>query len=319
MRHIREDWSKAANRHLERHGHETRITHKSYADQGLDREPERHMGWKIAALERDGKRTEIGDHNRGVRARNAERDQKRGFDRGPPDDHGPGAPPSPPAAPGRRPPPEAEHVDAIGQAHDQRPRTPERSPRLHEAAIREVAQSMSAEFANSIKKGREAQAEQKAAGRALGDASYRRKQLQQQIEERRKQMSGLRERLHDWGSSSKWRERHWSERSLEQIATGRNKWVRETVLTSAVKSVARDKDLAKLEKQLKEIGKAMGKLIERLDAAKDNVAKWADREQKALQFIAPAAAAELARRDAERAREHADREQRREQERGMER
>jgi len=301
---LREKFALAANRHLERHGFEAGLDHRSYKRQGIDRQPGRHLSRGEIKLDP----LAIDRHNQLVRERNGERERHVPARGSEPSHPGVGA--------ALRPRPEPEQkIEAIGQAHDQRPRTPERSPRLHEAAIREVAQSMSAEFANSIKKGREAQAEQKAAGRVLGDASYLRKQLQQQIEERRAEMGGIRSAAHDWGSGSKWRERHWSERSLEEMATGRHKWQRESVLTSAAKWLARDKELMKLEAQLKASSKGMGKLVERLEAAKDNVAKWASREEKALEFARPAAERELARRDAERDRDPPDRDRGPERER----
>jgi hypothetical protein len=41
---LRASWEHAANRHLERHGLETRIDRRTLAAQGIDREPGRHMG-----------------------------------------------------------------------------------------------------------------------------------------------------------------------------------------------------------------------------------------------------------------------------------
>jgi hypothetical protein len=73
VEHLRENWAHVANRHLERHGFETRIDHRSYQRQGIDREPELHMGPGDAARERRGERTAVGDYNRGVAERNAER------------------------------------------------------------------------------------------------------------------------------------------------------------------------------------------------------------------------------------------------------
>ncbi|HUG60151.1 MAG TPA: MobA/MobL family protein [Candidimonas sp.] len=42
----RERWADVQNAHLERHGHTARVTHLSLKDQGIDREPERHIGPK---------------------------------------------------------------------------------------------------------------------------------------------------------------------------------------------------------------------------------------------------------------------------------
>lgn len=42
----RERWADVQNAHLERHGHTARVDHRSLKDQGIDREPERHLGAK---------------------------------------------------------------------------------------------------------------------------------------------------------------------------------------------------------------------------------------------------------------------------------
>lgn len=70
---IRQLWANLANNALERAGQEARIDHRSNAEQGLDRVPERHMGQNVVALERKGRRTPTGNHNRQVRAENAQR------------------------------------------------------------------------------------------------------------------------------------------------------------------------------------------------------------------------------------------------------
>jgi hypothetical protein len=40
----RERWANIQNEHLERHGHAARVDHRSLKEQGIDREPERHLG-----------------------------------------------------------------------------------------------------------------------------------------------------------------------------------------------------------------------------------------------------------------------------------
>jgi len=40
----RENWEKVCNAHLERHGVQERIDHRSLADQGIDRSPQKHLG-----------------------------------------------------------------------------------------------------------------------------------------------------------------------------------------------------------------------------------------------------------------------------------
>jgi hypothetical protein len=40
----RERWAEVQNRHLHLHGHDVRVDHRSLKDQGIDREPEKHLG-----------------------------------------------------------------------------------------------------------------------------------------------------------------------------------------------------------------------------------------------------------------------------------
>jgi hypothetical protein len=40
----RQRWANVQNTHLERHGHDARVDHRSLKDQGIDREPEKHLG-----------------------------------------------------------------------------------------------------------------------------------------------------------------------------------------------------------------------------------------------------------------------------------
>ena len=70
----RESWADVNNRMFERKGLAERIDHRSYEDQGIDREPMIHLGYEAAALERKGIKTERGNHNREVMRRNAERE-----------------------------------------------------------------------------------------------------------------------------------------------------------------------------------------------------------------------------------------------------
>lgn len=69
----RERWEDHANRALERAGREERIDHRSFADRGVDREPQPKLGPVAAKLERQGIATERGDELRAVEARNTER------------------------------------------------------------------------------------------------------------------------------------------------------------------------------------------------------------------------------------------------------
>jgi len=73
VKEVRQLWAGLANAALERAGQEARIDHRSNAEQGLDRVPERHMGPNVVALERKGHQTPTGNHNRRIRAENAQR------------------------------------------------------------------------------------------------------------------------------------------------------------------------------------------------------------------------------------------------------
>jgi len=86
----REGWAEHANLALERKGSRERIDHRSFAERGIDREPEPKLGPKAARLERAEMRaaanenrsfapvTERGAEWESVRARNRVRDQVRG-------------------------------------------------------------------------------------------------------------------------------------------------------------------------------------------------------------------------------------------------
>jgi len=68
----RGQWEHLANRHLERHGHDARIDHRSLEEQGLDREPTIHVGPTATDFEREGIKTERGDMCREVEGRNSQ-------------------------------------------------------------------------------------------------------------------------------------------------------------------------------------------------------------------------------------------------------
>ena len=71
----RENWALHQNRALERHGHESRVDHRSYEAQGIDREPTQHLGPVASDMERNGKASRIGDENRTIANDNAARVQ----------------------------------------------------------------------------------------------------------------------------------------------------------------------------------------------------------------------------------------------------
>ena len=52
------------------------LDHRSYERQGIDKEPQQHMGPAATALEEQGVRTKIGEKNRAIRERNRQRAQE---------------------------------------------------------------------------------------------------------------------------------------------------------------------------------------------------------------------------------------------------
>jgi hypothetical protein len=72
VRDWRAGWANIQNEHLRRHlGPDApQVSHLSLAEQGVDRAPTEHLGPAATALERRDRRTERGERNRDVRARN---------------------------------------------------------------------------------------------------------------------------------------------------------------------------------------------------------------------------------------------------------
>ena len=68
----RKAWADVQNRHLEKHGFNVRVDHRSYKRQGLDILPTVHLGVAASQMERKGIRTEKGDYNRQVKNINKE-------------------------------------------------------------------------------------------------------------------------------------------------------------------------------------------------------------------------------------------------------
>jgi hypothetical protein len=66
----REQWAHLANRHLERHGHEARIDHRSLKEQGADREPTTHLGYAANEMAQRGAQSDRMDELKGILARN---------------------------------------------------------------------------------------------------------------------------------------------------------------------------------------------------------------------------------------------------------
>ena len=66
----REQWAHLANRHLERHGHEARIDHRSLKQQGIEREAGIHLGYAANEMAQRGAQSDRMDALKQVIARN---------------------------------------------------------------------------------------------------------------------------------------------------------------------------------------------------------------------------------------------------------
>ena len=66
----REAWADHQNRELERIGSDERVDHRSLEDQGVLREPQKHLGPIATEIERDGRSSFRGNENRAIKARN---------------------------------------------------------------------------------------------------------------------------------------------------------------------------------------------------------------------------------------------------------
>ena len=75
----RKAWEEYANRALERAGFDARIDRRTLKEQGIEREPQVHLGAKVLEMEARGVRTRVGDESRRVSKvnRDIERKQKR--------------------------------------------------------------------------------------------------------------------------------------------------------------------------------------------------------------------------------------------------
>lgn len=71
---LRAAWAAQCNRALQRAGHHERVSHKSLAAQGIEREATSHLGPVATAMERRGERSERGNLNR-AQGNQAEREE----------------------------------------------------------------------------------------------------------------------------------------------------------------------------------------------------------------------------------------------------
>ena len=77
----REQWAHLANRHLERHGHEARIDHRSLKEQGIDREATIHLGYAANEMAQRGAQSDRMDALKGIIERNDIRLEMKALDR----------------------------------------------------------------------------------------------------------------------------------------------------------------------------------------------------------------------------------------------
>jgi hypothetical protein len=68
----RRAWAESVNKALEQAGYDERIDHRSLKAQGIDREPQIHLGAKVLEMEARGIQTRVGDESRRISKRNRE-------------------------------------------------------------------------------------------------------------------------------------------------------------------------------------------------------------------------------------------------------
>jgi hypothetical protein len=62
----RRAWAESVNKALEQAGYDERIDHRSLKEQGIDREPQIHLGAKVLEMEARGIQTRVGDESRRI-------------------------------------------------------------------------------------------------------------------------------------------------------------------------------------------------------------------------------------------------------------
>jgi Ti-type conjugative transfer relaxase TraA len=77
LKQWRERWADLANEHLLRAGHDVRIDHRSYKEQGVELEPTSHLGKAVEEMAGRGEYTERARQLEEVRQRNAKRIERR--------------------------------------------------------------------------------------------------------------------------------------------------------------------------------------------------------------------------------------------------
>ena len=73
----RAGWATACNAQFRQHGSDKEVSCLSYAKQGVDREPTKHLGAKVKAMENRGISTNRGNDNRRIIAERQRQDRQR--------------------------------------------------------------------------------------------------------------------------------------------------------------------------------------------------------------------------------------------------
>ena len=73
----RAGWAKACNVQFRQHDIDKEVTYLSYARQGIDRKPTKHLGAKVRAMESRGILTDRGSDNRRIIAERQRQDRQR--------------------------------------------------------------------------------------------------------------------------------------------------------------------------------------------------------------------------------------------------
>ena len=76
LEHQRKAWEEYANRALERAGYDARIDHRSLKEQGVEREPQIHLGAKVLEMESRGVPTRVGEESRRISKVNRDIERK---------------------------------------------------------------------------------------------------------------------------------------------------------------------------------------------------------------------------------------------------
>lgn len=70
IKEMRANWANDLNKEMERGGHSDRVDHRSYEDQGIKKQPSKHMGVAATEMERKGQKSERGNQNREIESYN---------------------------------------------------------------------------------------------------------------------------------------------------------------------------------------------------------------------------------------------------------